>query len=72
MKINFFRENGEVKHEYDYIPTPLGTEEEKAQVKSFADDIAKYYICNDKQLGKYEYEILGVDEVLLKRKEGNL
>ena len=69
MKMRFFTENGEVKHEYEYIPTPLGTEEESAQVKSFADDTAKYYICNDCQLGEYEYEILGADEFSLRRKK---
>ena len=72
MKIRFFMKNGEVKHEYEYIPTTLGTEEESAQVKNFADDTAKYYICNDCQLGEYEYEILGVNEFLLSRKEENL
>ena len=40
--------------------------------KNFADDTAKYYICNDCQLGEYEYEILGVDEFLLSRKEEDL
>lgn len=72
MKMRFFTEDSEVRCEYEYIPTPLGTEEESAQVKNFADDTAKYYICNDCQLGEYEYEILGVNEFSLSRKEGNL
>lgn len=72
MKIRFFMKNGEVKHEYEYIPTTLGAEEEIAQVKNFADDTAKYYICNDCQLGEYEYEILGVNEFSLRRKEEDL
>ena len=72
MRIRFFTENGEVKYEYEYIPTPLGAEDERVQVENFVADTAKYYICNDDQLGEYEYEILGVDEFSLSRKEGNL
>lgn len=69
MKIKFYKDNGEVKYEYYYIPTPLGDEEEKAQVESFAADTAKYYICDDDQLGEYEYEIVGFDNFSLEKCE---
>ena len=72
MKMRFFTENGEVKYEYEYIPTLLGAEEEKVLVESFATDVARYYICSDNQLGEYEYEILGVNEFSLRRKEEDL
>lgn len=51
MKIIFSKKEGSVAYSYEYVPTPLGDEEEKVQVESFAKDTAKYYMSNDDQLG---------------------
>lgn len=69
MKIHIFKENGEVKYEYEYIPTPLGTEEEKNQVESFIQNFIQDRIISEDDLGYYEYEILGFDHFSIEKCE---
>ena len=72
MKVKFCKENGEVKYEYEYVPTPLGDEEEKSQVESFIQDFSRYRINEKEDLGLYEYEITGFDNFSIWKREEDL
>lgn len=72
MKIRFFTENGEVKYNYEYIPTPLGDGEEKSQVESFIRDFSHHRINKKEDLGLYEYEITGFERFSIWKLEEDL